>query len=303
MRGVSLYDKLRQIQDINTGLERALMDNATAVNQARIAYLDGKVNTEDLDSRRADRSIRVRASVPSIDHALKPIVIPDMSQGLLANIQYQRQVRAEMGGAALEMATGQLRLNERMGSQGLDRAYSVMEQLSAHMTRMIAITLIRSSFLLAHETIRRDFSAGEIVFKRAGRWEQIDPAKWPKRRSLTIKVAKSPNERTRRATALNDVLTKQITMAQSGMDEVLVNLDGFHHALIDYCRAQDLPNPEKYWIDPLDPNSVKARDMKSQSAQAEKQKQDQLMAQAVELEELRNAIVKYQHDSQLQFEY
>jgi hypothetical protein len=208
-----------------------------------------------------------------------------------------------MGGSALEMASGQMRMNERMGSQGLDRAYSVMEQLSAHMTRMISITLIRSTFLLAHETVRKEFQGAEVVFKRAGRWEQIDPSKWTRRKSITIKVAKSPHERTRRAMALKDVLGMQVQMAQAGMDEILVNLDGYHHALIDYCRANDLPNPEKYWIDPFDSESMKARDMKSKSAQAEKQRQDELMRQAVELEQIRGALEKYMHDSQLQFEY
>lgn len=303
IRGVSLYDKLRQVQDINTGLKRALLDNATAVNQARIAYLDGKVNVDDLDSRRADRSIRVRATVNRVDDALSVIQIPDLTQGLLANIQHMRQERAEMGGAALEMATGQLRLNERLGSMGLDRAYSVMEQLSAHMCRIISVTMIRSAFMLAHETIRQEFGANEIVFKRAGRWVNVDPAQWPRRKSLTLKIAKSPNERARRKEALQTVLGLQMQLAQMGMDEILVNLDTFHHALIDLCRTMDLPNPEKYWIDPLDPNSIKARDLKAKSAAAEKNAQDELMKQAVELEELRTAFSKYQHDTELQFKY
>lgn len=302
LRGVSLYDKLRQTQDIRTGLKRALLDNATVINQGRIAYLDGKVNVDDLDSRRADRSIRV-TGVASIDQALKAIEIPDLSQGLLANIQNERQERAEMGGAALEMATGQLRLNERLGSMGLDRAYSVMEQLSAHMTLMIAITLFRSVYLLAHETIRKNFSESEVVFKRRGRWDSVDPSTWPRRTGLTFKISKSPNERSRKVSALRETLGMQLQMAQLGMDEVLVNLDGFHHALIDFSRANDLPNPEKYWIDPLDPNSIKARQLKSQGAAQEKEKQDRLMGMAVELEQLRIAFDKYRQDTMLQFEY
>lgn len=302
LRGVSLYDKLRQSQDIRTGLKRALLDNATAVNQGRVAYLDGKVNVDDLDSRRADRSIRV-SGTNDIRTAITTIEIPDLSQGLLQAIQNERQERAEMGGAALEMATGQLRLNERLGSMGLDRAYSVMEQLSAHMTMIVAHSLIRSIFLLAHETIRKKFQTAEIVFKRHGRWEKIDPSQWPRRETVTIKVAKSPNERARKVAALEKTLDIQVSLAQQGMDEVLVNLDGFYHALIDYGRANDLPNPEKYYIDPLDPNSIKARQLKRDAASLEKQKQDRLMGIAVELENLRIAFDKYRQDTQLQFEY
>lgn len=302
MRGISMYDKLRQTQDVRTGLKRALMDNATAVNQGRIAYLDGKVNVEDLDSRRADRSIRV-SGVPDVNQAMTAIVIPDLTQGLLANIENERRERAEMGGAALEMASGQLRMNERMGSMGLDRAYSVMEQLSALMALTISETLVRSVFQLAHETIRRNFSADEIVFKRRGRWQNIDPAQWPQRTGMTLKIAKSPNERSRRKAALDELLNKQVALSQAGMDEVLVNLDGFYSTLIDWCRASDLPNSEKYLVDPLSEESNKAREIKTQSAVREKEAQDNYMRISVELEQIRTSLQKYVQDTNLQFNY
>lgn len=302
MRGISMYDKLRQTQDIRTGLKRSLMDNATAVNQGRIAYLDGKVNVEDLDSRRADRSIRV-TGVPDVNQAMTAIVIPDLTQGLLANIENERRERTEMGGASLEMASGQMRMNERMGSMGLDRAYSVMEQLSAHMTLLVGETLVRSVFRLAHETIRRNFSANELVLKLKGRWQNVDPAQWPPRTGLTIKIAKSPNERTRRKQALGEVLDRQTGLAQAGMDEVLVNLDSYYYALIDWCRAADLPNPEKYWVDPLSEESVKAREIKTDAAVREKESQDNYMKLSVQMSQLQTAFLKYQHDTQLQFDY
>lgn len=302
LRGISMYDKLRQTQDVRTGLKRALMDNATAVNQGRIAYLDGKVNVDDLDSRRADRSIRV-TGVPDVNQAMTAIIIPDLTQGLLANIENERRERSEMGGAALEMASGQLRMNERMGSMGLDRAYSVMEQLSAHMTLVIAETLVRSVFKLAHETVRRNFSSEELVLKMQGRWKNIDPAQWPPRPGLTIKIAKSPNERTRRKQALKEIIDTQGALAQAGMDEVLVNLDTFHHALIDWTRASDLPNPEKYWLDPLGEESMQAREIKTASAEKDKMAQDNFMAMSVQLEQIRTALDKYQHDTTMQFNY
>lgn len=302
LRGLSLYDKLKQTQDIRTGLKRALLDNATAVNQGRVAYLDGKVNVDDLDSRRADRSIRV-SGVADVNQAFTTLQIPDLTQGLLQNIQNERQDRAEMGGAALEMATGQLRLNERLGSMGLDRAYSVMEQLSAHMTLVIALTLVRSMFLLAHETIRKNFTAGEIVFKQSNRWKHINPSQWPLRSRLNLKIAKSPNERTRRSLALEKVMAKQTELAAQGMDEILVNLDAHYHAIIDWTRANDLPNPEKYWVDPLSEESIKAREIKTQATEQEKDNQDRLMSMAVELEQMRIAFEKYQQDTQLQFDY
>ena len=303
IRGISLYDKLRQVQDINTGLYRSLLDNATVVNQGRLAYLDGKVNTEDLDSRRPDRSIRVGPGVQNINDVITAITVPDLSSGIQQNINDQRQVRSEMGGSALEMASANIRMGERVGSQGIDRAYSVMEQLSAMMCLIITQTLIKSVFVLTHETMRKNFTQQEVIFKKAGRWNEVNPALWPKREGVNLKIAKSPMERTRRTQALSSVLGIQTQMAQMGMDEILVNLDGFHHALIDYARAMDLPNPEKYFIDPTDPTSIKARKLKAQSAQQQIEMENRFLQQAVQLQQLQTAFSKYKQDTDLQFKY
>jgi hypothetical protein len=100
--------------------------------------------------------------------------VPDTSANILANIEHMRRVRSEMGGATLDMATGQMQLNDRLGSMGLDRAYSVMEQLAAFMTRVLANTLIRGMYLVAHETLRTQWPQ-PIQFKRGNMWVETNP--------------------------------------------------------------------------------------------------------------------------------
>ena len=139
LTGISIFDKLRQTQDLNTGLQRALLDNVNSVIKNRTAYLDSKVNTDDLADGRPNGNIRVRGSVGDVTRAITTFNQPDISSGILANLEYQRQVRTELGGASLELATGQMQMaGGRIGSQGVDRAFSVMEQLAAHMTRRLS---------------------------------------------------------------------------------------------------------------------------------------------------------------------
>jgi hypothetical protein len=299
---ISLFDKLRQNQDINTGLERALMDNANAVNRPKLGYLDGMVNVEDIESGRVTGGIRVRQAAGDVKRAIAPIVVPDMTQGILANLQHQRSLRSEMGGASLDLATGQMQLNERLGSEGLDRAYSVMEQLAAFMTRTLAQTLVRNTFLLAHATLRRMYQA-PITLKRHGRWEVTNPTQWRERQHLLVKVGMSPNERSRRAGVLSNILQSQIALADKGMDEVLVDINNFYQCLMDWARANDLPNPERYFIDPRSDESMQALAQKQQAEQAEQEAQRAFMKQAVELEQLRTAFDKYRQDTDLQFKY
>jgi hypothetical protein len=300
--GISLYDKLRQIQDVSTGLQRGLLDNVTATNKPRVAYLDGLVNVDDLDNGRPNASVRVRKAAGNVQNAVSAIIIPDLSAGILQNLEHQRSRRSEMGGAALDLATGQMQLNERMGSMGLDRAYSVMEQLAALMTRTIAATLIRETFLLAHATLRENYDE-PVPIKQSGRWLAPVPSEWPRREGITVKVGMSPGERQRRVAALEKLAQLQERMAAQGMDEVMVDLERFYRLALDWCRANDIPNPEQYFIDPQSQQAQKARKSKNESAMRDKQAQTAFLQQAVQLEQLRTALGKYQTDVETQFKY
>lgn len=301
--GISLYDKLKQVQDLNTGLQRALMDNVNTTTKNRIAYLDGKVNVEDVSDGRPNGALRVKASVADVRAAVMPFAVPDTSANILQNIEFQKSVRSEMGGAALDMQTAQMQIGgDRMGSQGLDRAYSVVEQLCAMMTKTIAASLIRSTFLLAHATLREWFDE-PVPVKRQGKWFSPVPSEWPVRECVTVKVGMSPGERARRANALMQMLNSQVQLAQLGMDEVLVNLDGFYKTLMDWARVSEIQNPEQYFVDPQSDTARQALQSK-QKAQAEQKAQQQaLMQQAIGLEQLRTAFDKYKTDAELQFKY
>lgn len=299
--GISLHDKLRQVQDISTGLQRALMDNVNTTTKNRIAYLDGRVNVDDVSDGRPNGAIRVK-NIDNVAAAIMPFAVPDTSANILANIEFQKSVRTEMGGAALDLASGAMQLNDRVGSQGLDRAYSVMEQLAAMMTRIIANSLVRNTFLLAHATIREYFTA-PIEIKREGKWITANPAEWPERLRCTVKPGMSPGERQRRAGALMQILNSQIQLAERGMDEVLVNIDGFYAVLMDWARANEIANPEQYFRDPQSPEAQQALQQKQQQAQQQDQQKQALMQQAIELEQIRAALDKYRHDSDLQFKY
>jgi hypothetical protein len=303
--GISQYDKLRHVQDEHTGLKRARYDNVNTVTKNRLAYLDGQVNVDDVGDGRPNGAIRVRsdAGVADVRQAVMPFVVPDNTANILQNIEALKRERTELGGAALELATGQLQIGgDRMGSQGLDRAYSVMEQLAALMTKTFASTLLRSLFLLSHATLREHFTE-PVNIKRNGKWFSPIPAKWPARERVTIKVGMSPNERARKANALMTILNSQIQLAGQGMDEVLVNVIGFYRTLMDWARVSDVQNPEQYFIDPESPKAKQAFEVKAQAAQRAQMKREALMTQAVGIEQVRAAIDKYKSDQETQFKY
>jgi len=195
-----------------------------------------------------------------------------------------------------------MQLSDRVGSLGLDRAYSVMEQLAAFMTRMLAHTLIRSMYLITHETLRTQWQ-GQVSFKRGKQWIQQDPSKWQVRDAVTVNLGASVGERQRIAAVFDSLMSKQAQLAQLGMEDILIDVTGFYTAAMQWLRINDVDNPERYFIDPRSDAAKKAMQQRAVSKQQAQQKQDAMMQQAIGLEQVRVALDKYKADSDLQFKY
>src|SRR5690606_40912969 len=74
-----------------------------------------------------------------------------------------------------------LPISERVGSMGLDRAYSATEQLAALALKTLSQTFIRELWLLAHSVLRRHWD-GPINIRVDGRWQETFPARSEERR-------------------------------------------------------------------------------------------------------------------------
>lgn len=301
--GISLFDKIKWVQDSTTALTRALMDNLNATNKNRTAHLDGVCETTDIEDGRTNGSIRVNPQlVQDVRQAIMAFGIPDTSANILSNLDHFRSVRSESGGAALDLATGQMQLNDRVGSQGLDRAYSVMESLALFMTRIIANTLVRTMYMIAHETLRTQWKE-PIMFKRGNKWVQTDPSKWRVRDSVEVNLGKSLNDRARESNVLSQLLDRQAFLAANGMEEILVGVNEYYAAMNSWLRVNDIENPEKFLIDPRSDKAMQAMRSKAQSQKAQTQKQDAMLQQTVALEQVRTALEKYRIDVETQFKY
>lgn len=301
--GISLYDKIKWVQDSTTALTRALMDNLNATNKNRTAHLDGVCEEQDVTDGRTNGSIRVNPQlVQDVRQAIMAFGVPDTSANILSNLDHFRSVRSEAGGAALDLATGQMQLNDRVGSQGLDRAYSVMESLALFMTRIIANTLVRAMYMIAHETLRTQWKE-PIMFKRGNKWVETNPSKWRVRDSVEVNLGKSLNERARESAVFERLMDRQAFLAANGMEEVLVDVTTYHAALDAWLRVNDIENPEKYQIDPRSDKAQQALKNKAIQNKQAQDKQDALLNQAVALEQVRTALSKYQTDVKTQFDY
>jgi len=295
--GFSIFDKLKVTQDVSTALTRMLNDNANAVTTNRLAVLENAANGDQLTDQDPSGVLQIKRSVAGGDirNAVLPIQTLDLTQGLVTSLQYQRTVRSEMAGASLDVGTGQVQLPDRMGSMGLDRAYTASEQLSSLILKTFSQTLVKDLWLLVHDLLRTEWT-GPLPIKIDGRWQSMTPSTWPKRRNVFVKPGMSPGERARRVGALGNLIALQTQLAQAGMEDVLVDSERYYRTICDWARLNDIPRPEQYLIDPSSPGAQQALVRKAQTAQAQAQQAQQLQQGALLLEQMKVAVDKYATD-------
>jgi len=170
------------------------------------------------------------------------------------------------------------------------------------MTRIIANTLVRTMYMVAHETLRTQWKE-PIMFKRGNKWVKTNPAEWKVREAVEVNLGKPANDRARESNVLSQLLDRQAFLASAGMEEILVDVTTYSAALNAWLRVNDIENPEKYSIDPRSDKAIEAMKRKAQSQAQQSQKQDAMLQQAVALEQVRAALDKYRIDVETQFNY
>ena len=299
-QGISLFDKLRNIQDIKTKTLRQWLDNLDSNNHLTTVVADGSVNLDDIKSTRPGKIVRARSP-----EAVREMPIADLGSSSAALLSYADKMRSERGGASLDLQGAELQLAGET-AHGVERQMGSKEQLAALMCRNLSETLIRSIYLLVHRTLRTKMP-GEIVTRIGKEFVNIDPMTWQTRERVNVKAGLSVQERAHKKRVMEQILAKQTELFQSGMDGVLVDMESYHNALNDWGRASLIDNPERYFIDPKSKKAEAAAQQKQQEQQAaqakEKEMNEMIFGVANQMEQMKIQLDKYKHDQDLQFDY
>lgn len=306
--GLSMYDRVKQIQDAKTAVTRQWLDNLANCNNSRTAVND-RVSLDDYTDSRPGGAVRIDGVGP-VQEAIMPLGMVDAGPAALTFLQYMDQARADRGGAALQMANAESQITQgAIGSQGVDRIYSVQEATAGMLARNLAESLLRSLFLLVHRLLREEL-AEPLTLRLADQWVQVDPSQWRPRDRVNIKSGLSPGEKSRKVAAMGQVLSYQWSVLQAGQDGVMVTLSNLYNAYLDWASANDLDAGEKYFTDPQSQTAQQGMQSKMQQDQQQQGMQQQLMQAQLQLEaqdrqlkdqELR--LKALQADADLKFNY
>jgi hypothetical protein len=268
--GLSLYDRLRFVQDVKTDLVRQTLDAGTRNLNQRLGVIERQVNYNDMATSVMGGMVRMQAA-----GAVFPLPDVQLPQSAFALLEMMDKMRREKGGAAIDTA-GQAQQVAHDTAHGLERTMTAIEQVNAMVARNLAETLIKGVYSKMHRLLKKHWP-GVIQTRTGGQWLQQVPQTWPERDEVAVQVGMTTGERMRNMQLLGQIIQQQLQALQMGQDGVLVSLPQLYNTLIDFARAGGLQAPEQYWIDPASPQSQQAAQQKAQQAQQQAAAQQQAM--------------------------
>ena len=276
-QGLSIYDRLKEIQDNKTALIRNIQDNIYLQNNQRMGVLTGQVNMDDLLVSRPGGVVRM-----SRPDALWPIVTPKIGMESFEFMRYLDEVRAGRSGVSAEGSATPQNIGDRVGSQGVERLMTAKEELVGLIVRVFAETGIKPLCLKIRDLARRHVDTIEN-FKFRGEWVQVNPAQWNERSESTVRVGTGSGDTTAKLAAINQVIQMQ-TQALQMPGQAIVDPTKVYSALNDFCKFSGLNGADKYFIDPTSEIGKQKQGQADQQMQSEKQKADQQQQSMIQMQ-------------------
>lgn len=244
--GLSIYDRLKEIQQQKTALWRNILDNMYLQNNQRTIAVEGMVNLDDLLMSRPGGVIRAKTT-----NAVVPYVTPPLSGDVYKMVDYLDQVRAGRVGVSPEGTIADTAIGDAVGSEGIDRLLTSKEELVGLMVRVLAETGVKPLCEKIRELLIKHIDT-TTEYEFHGEWVEIAPKNWKTRKRTTVRVGTGSGNRKEQAAALAQVLAYQEKiLANPGQS--LVTERQVYTALNDLAKVSGMPGVDPYFLDPDSP--------------------------------------------------
>lgn len=275
--GLSIFDKLRQIQDQKTATVRQYIDNMDHHNNRRLKAIPGQCDMEDVLNSRPAGVIKVKNQ-----DAVQELPLSDIGPSSINLLNYLDQMRSERAGASLDMQAANLQVGAQT-AHGVERQITSKELLAGLITRTLAETLIHDTYLLTHKLLRLHFNE-ELQARFGESWQSTNPAQWLEREQINVRVGMSVGERMRQGVAMQQIIAMQREAIANGLNGVLTDVSKVYNAAKDFARSAGISNPEQYFTDPQSPQAQEAAQRNAQASQQQQQTAQQQQAMMIQLQ-------------------
>lgn len=270
--GLSIYDRIIEIQTQKTQLLRNAFDNFYYQNNQRLVVVKGQVELDDLLVNRPGGMIRASRA-----DAVTPLQTPQMAGQAFQFIEYLDAMRSQRVGADPEGQVDPTQVGDRVGSNGIERLMNAKEELVGLMIRCIAETGIKPACFKIRELMMAHFD-NDLPYQFKGKWVNVNPSTWTERTRCTVTVGTGTGNRQERRAMLQSVMDIQAKLLGDPR-QAMVNQKQIFAAINDFIKSFGAPGADQYFINP-DSDEGKAFAAQVNQGNQEKQQTDKQVAMA-----------------------
>ena len=276
-KGLSIYDRLKAIQENKTALIRNINDNIYFRNNERLSCVNGQYNVNDVLLSKPGGIVRV-----AVQGAVAPIPTLPMGDEAYNMIRYFDEIRSGRVGVSPSGNAITENIGDRVGSQGIDQLMTASQELVGLIVRVIAETGIKPLCNKIRDLAYKHLDA-VYDYQFRGQWMQVQPSAWPKKRTSTVRVGTGSGDIAAKTNAINQVMAIQEKL-MSSPGQVLTNPVKVYRAIDDFCKFTGLNSANKYFIDPNSDEGKQFAQEVGQKSQQSEQEQKQLQLTMLENE-------------------
>jgi hypothetical protein len=276
-QGLSIFDRLREIQDQKTALWRNMFDNLYLQNNTRYEAVEGQVNMDDLMTSRAGGIVRVKKL-----GMVNPLITPQIGDSAQRMMQYLDMVSAGRTGVSAEGGTAPQDIGDRVGSQGVERLMTAKEELVGLIIRVVAETGIKPLCVKTRDLLMQHKDA-IVDYKFRSEWTKINPKTWPSRSNCTVRVGTGTGDKQDKLAALQFVMQLQEKLLADPR-QAMVDQTQIFFAIDEFCKASGLTGADSYFIDPMSQVGMQKAQQAQQMQMQEKMKNEKIQLETLQVQ-------------------
>lgn len=245
--GGSYYDRLKDLEVINSGLLRAFFDSLSVSLFPRPVYVDGQVSVADILNTGINTPIRARApGMVSFE------VIPFTGDKILPALQMTREIVERRTGnkdGAMSMDMDALQSTDK---GAVDAALLSAQAQPEMLARLFAEMFLKPLYKGILELATLPQSRSRIIRLR-GQYVEVNPVTWDRDMDVSVNVAIGSTNVDRKIAILKEVVADQTNVLQMlGQDNPVVDLPKLFNTKRQILRLMGIKDAENYFT-PLPP--------------------------------------------------
>ena len=276
--GVSIFERLKQVQDVKTSVLRTTLDGMYYQNHKRTVVVEGQINLDDMLVNRPGSIIRAKSP-----NAIQELGGQFFSGEALQLLNYADTQKDNRVGVSPN-AAGQNALVSSDSAHGTERLMSARESLMNMMVRSVAETGLKPAYKKVRDLMVM-YQTATVPWKWRGEWRTISPTSWGPRSRIKCTVGSGTQDDQAKMASLQQLLMVQQGLMQADPMNPLCDYNKVHNTLKAMINISDVGDADQFLYDPQSPEGQQYGQQKSQEGEQAQQKDMEREQQQLQMQQ------------------